>query len=72
MPQIIFSFTFNPATKMFLFTSNIMPPEAQLPIAQQLIQDAIVSEAVNKAKAAEKAEAKEEKGNGDSGEKPET
>jgi len=41
-------------------------------MAQQLIQNAIVSEAVNKAKAAEKAEAKEEKGNGDSGEKPET
>ena len=72
MPQIIFTCTYNTETKELTYVSNIAPPEAQLTMAQQLIQNAIVSEAVNKAKAAEKAEAKEEKGNGDSGEKPET
>ena len=78
MPQIIFSLTFNPETKELTYVSNIAPPEAQLTMAQQLIQNAIVSEAVNKAKAADKAEADkaaDAKGggeNGDSGEKPET
>jgi len=55
MSAIIFSLTFNTETKELTYVSNIAPPEAQLPMAQRLIQEAIVSEAVNKAKAADKA-----------------
>ncbi len=49
MPQILFSLVFNTETKELTYVSNIQPPEAQLPMAQQLIQNAIVSEAVSKA-----------------------
>ena len=72
MPQIIFLFTLNTETQEFVYASNIAPPEAQLLMAQQLIQNAIVSEAVNKAEADKAADAKGGGENGDSGEKPET
>ncbi|MBA7669492.1 hypothetical protein ES703_77623 [subsurface metagenome] len=58
MPLIIFSFAFNSETKELTYTANIQPPEATLPMALRILQDALISQAVqragNQAKAVEK------------------
>lgn len=65
MPIIIFSFAFNSETKELTYTANIQPPEAQLQVASQILQDALIAQAVQRAgkqaKAADKKVAKAKK-----------
>ena len=61
MPLILFSFAFNPETKELTYIANIRPPEAQLPMALRILQDALISQARLSKKAAKKAVAKAEK-----------
>lgn len=43
MALITFSLAFNPKTKELVYRSNILPPEAQLPVILQLLQNALIS-----------------------------
>jgi len=41
--QILFTFTFNTESKEIIYRSNIAPPEAQLPVALQILQNALIA-----------------------------
>ena len=55
MALILFTFAFDPETKVLTYAGNIAPAEVALPMAVQILQEALVGEALQRASKAEES-----------------